>query len=74
MEIPPDLEITITDTRRFFCARQAKFFRDNGLRDEYAAMLKGGTINARKLAATGDPRAIVVVQAKIDEMSEARDG
>lgn len=67
MDIPPDLEISIADiTACGHCARLAQFFRSNGLRDDYAAMIKGGTINARKLAATGDPRAINVVRAKIE--------
>jgi hypothetical protein len=68
MDIPPDLEITITDIRnRGHCARMAKFFRTNGLRDEYAAMIRGGSINAQTLAATGDPRALDVVAAKMKE-------
>lgn len=68
MDIPPDLEITITDIRkRGHCARMAKFFREHDLRDDYAAMIRGGSINARKLAATGDPRALDVVAAKMRE-------
>ena len=67
MEIPPDLEITITDIVQCgHCARMAQFFRSNGLRDQYAAMLKGGSINARLFAATGDPRAINVVRRMIE--------
>lgn len=67
MDIPPDLEISIADiAARGHCARLAQFFRSHGLRDEYAGMIKGGTINARKLAATGDPRAIDVVRHKIE--------
>lgn len=67
MDIPPDLEISIADiAARGHCARLAQFFRSNGLRDEYAAMIKGGSISAQQLAATGDPRAIDVVRAKIE--------
>ena len=67
MKIPPDLEITITDIVACgHCARMAQFFRSNGLRDDYAAMLKGGSISAVKLASTGDPRALNVVRRMIE--------
>lgn len=66
MDIPADLEITIADIRaRGHCARLAQFFRSHDLRNEYAAMIKGGGINARQLVATGDPRAIDVVRHKM---------
>jgi hypothetical protein len=67
MEIPPDMQISIADiAARGHCARLAQFFRSNGLRDQYARMIKGGTISAQELAATGDPRAIDVVRHKIE--------
>ena len=73
MEIPPDLTISIADiAARGHCARLAQFFRSHGLRDEYAVMIKGGTISAATLAATGDPRAIDVVRHKMQ--SEAANG
>lgn len=68
MDAPPDLEITITDIMNAgHCARLGKFFRDNDLAAEYRAMIKGGSIPASKLIATGDPRALRVAQRKIDE-------
>lgn len=69
MDIPADLQITIADIRRAgHCARLAQFFRSNGLRDEYAAMIKGGSISARQLAATGDARALRVVELKLERI------
>lgn len=68
MEIPADLDITITDIMDCgHCARMAQFFRSNGLRSEYAEMLKGGAISARKLFSTGDPRAVNVVRRMIEK-------
>lgn len=67
MEIPADLEISIADIRRAgHCPRLGLFFHQNGLRQEYHRMIKGGSISARELAATGDPRAIRVVRLKIE--------
>ena len=70
MDIPEGLEISISDIRRRgHCARMAHFFRSNGLRDEYARMLKGGSIDAALLAETEDPRAIDVIAHKIANLS-----
>lgn len=70
MDIPPGLQITIADFRRAgHCARLAKFFRSNGLRDEYAAMIKGGSIDAQKLAETGDARVLRVIQMKMESVN-----
>ena len=67
MDIPADLTISITDLRRAGnCARMGHFFHSHGLRQDYRKMIKGEGISARKLAATGDPRAIRAVQLKIE--------
>jgi hypothetical protein len=71
--VPPDLEITITDIRLAgHCARVRGFFMQHGLYDEFKEMMKGGTISAEKLLATGDPRAVQVVQLKLER--ERADG
>jgi hypothetical protein len=73
MDIPPDLEITITDiTILGRCRKMREWFRDNDLDDEFRALVKGGTISAEKLIATGDPRAAQVINAKLNR--EARNG
>lgn len=58
-----DLPITITDIRQAgHCAKDLRaWFRLHDLEDEFKAMVKGGSIPAAKLLATGDPRAIRVV-------------
>lgn len=71
--VPPDLEITITDIRAAgHCARMRGFFMQHGLYDEFKAMMKGGTISAEKLLGTGDPRAVQVIQLKLQR--ERTDG
>lgn len=67
IDVPPGLEISVTDIRRAgHCARMRGFFMQHDLYDEFRAMMKGGTIAAEKLLATGDPRAEQVVQLKLE--------
>jgi hypothetical protein len=63
-DIPAGLVITMDDIGRAgFCARGAKaFFREHGL--DFRAFLNGG-IDADALAATGDARAIQVIERKL---------
>lgn len=73
IDVPPDLQISITDIKRAgHCARVRGFFMQHDLYDEFKAMMKGGTIAADKLLATGDPRAVHVVQLKLER--EGADG
>lgn len=59
-----DLPISMTDLRQAgHCARGLRpWFRQHGLDDEFRAVVKGDTIPASKMLATGDPRAIRVVE------------
>ena len=65
MDIPGDLEITITDMREAgHCARMRGWFMQHDLYDDFRLMVKGGSIPASKMIATGDPRAIKIVERK----------
>jgi hypothetical protein len=68
-----DLDISLADiTILGRCRKMRAWFRDNDLDDEFRALVKGGTIPASKLKATGDPRADQVIAAKIKR--EAQNG
>lgn len=68
-----DPDITIADiTILGRCRKMRAWFRDNDLDEEFKALIKGGSIPASKLKATGDPRADQVIAAKLNR--EARNG
>lgn len=68
----PELQITIDDIRKAgHCAKMRGWFQHHGLYDEFRDMVKGGSIDASKLLATGDPRVHQVIRAKAQR--EARD-
>lgn len=68
-----DPDITLADiTILGRCRKVRTWFRDNDLDEEFKALIKGGTIPASKLLATGDPRADQVISAKLNR--EARNG
>jgi len=72
--MPPDLKITIADIREAgHCARMRGWFQQQALYDEFRKMVKGGSIDAEKLLATGDPRALNVV-SKVMKREGLTDG
>lgn len=67
MEFPDDLQISIDDIRKAgHCARMRGWFQQHGLYEEFKDLVKGGSIAASKLAATGDPRALQVIRCTIE--------
>lgn len=68
-----DLDISLADiTILGRCRKMRAWFRDNDLDEEFRTLIKGGTIPASKLTATGDPRADQVIAVKLNR--EARNG
>lgn len=66
MKTPDDLEISLKDiTVLGRCRKMRAWFRDNNLNDEFKTLVKGGTIPASALTATGDPRADQVISIKV---------
>lgn len=64
---PADLRITMTDIMHAgFCPRVRPWFRGYGLEDEYRVLVKGGSIPASVLLATGDAQAEQVVARKLN--------
>jgi arsenate reductase-like glutaredoxin family protein len=68
----PDLAISIADiTILGRCRKMKAWFVENGLEAEFRELLKGGTIAAAKLKATGDPRADQVIRARLNREAAA---
>jgi hypothetical protein len=66
MDAPADLTITMTDIMNAgFCPRVRWWFREHGLEDEYRVLVKGGSIPASVLLATGDGHGEQVVARKL---------
>jgi hypothetical protein len=62
-----DPEISLADiTILGRCRKVRAWFRDHGLDNEFRTLVKGGTVKASVLLATGDPRAEQVVRCKIE--------
>lgn len=60
-----ELHISMADIQAAgFCPRVRWWFREHGLEDEYRTLVKGGTIPAATLLATGDGQAELVVRRK----------
>lgn len=71
MDAPDDLEISLADiTILGRCRKVRPWFRDHGLDDEFRTLVKGGSIKASILLATGDPRAEQVVRCKLGEAAD----
>lgn len=62
-----DLRITITDvTKAGYCGRGARrWFEAYGLDAQFRTLMKGGSMSAEELLATGDAAAVRVVEAKV---------
>lgn len=68
MQTDDDLAISIADiTILGRCRKMRTWFRDNDLDEEFKTLIKGGTIPASKLKATGDPRADQVIKARMSK-------
>jgi hypothetical protein len=72
MDVPPGLQITMNDIRRAgYCPHVQDFFRGRGIYDDLRVLVKGGSMPAERLLATGDPREDVV-RKKLEREGMAR--
>lgn len=72
MDIPPDFPISMADIRAAgHCARVRGWCQRHDLYEEFKELVRGGTITAAKLLATGDPYARKVVERAFERQAEA---
>lgn len=70
VEFPPDLEITMSDVAKAgYCGKQRFWWRRYGLDAEFKTLVRGGSIPASVIAATGDPHAIKVIERKLQRIA-----